>query len=618
MEQRKSKSKKWIWWIVLIIIIILIIAIAWFNHSINSKKEEAAAKLKAQTSITSTVSLSDDDPRFTTWGKLFPSYLDMYLSVTKKPSNYTDFGGNVSYSKLIRFPQLTQIWAGYAFAVDFNEERGHYYAQIDQMETGRNRKDLLNSHGLKGFGGQPAACMHCHSGWMPWLYKNVAKSDLTTFSSTDYWTMIKNVPVMKDQSAETHISPHGGTKMGLTCSDCHNPNDMGLRITRPAAIKGYMARGYEADKDYGIKATRAEMRTMVCTQCHVEYYFKPVGHKVAVMGESIAKDGKSKWWNGTQKTVDEIDTWRDGNHATTKEVNGIELTYPWTFWPKGKPFRIEMLDKYYASVRDIFPADFTHALTKAPILKMQHPEAEMYSGSVHAANGVSCADCHMPYIRQGASKVSQHNVTSPLDDINASCKACHTQSVEYLKGQVKRIQTSIAHDQRAAEYALVSFIHDVRDVRNSLAKLPEFQTEGKADDKKINGVLKEVLELHRLSSMRVDFTASENSSGFHNPEEAARILLQSIDQSRLGQAKLAVIAAKYHIAYSPRSYTFEDIQKLNPGVLKLVDDMYGGKKGDRFHHDKAINNPPEAKLLELDKETNPYEYEKLDGNVEVK
>jgi nitrite reductase (cytochrome c-552) len=43
--------------------------------------------------------------------------------------------------------------------------------------------------------------------------------------------------------------------------------------------------------------------------------------------------------------------------------------------------------------------------------------------------------------------------------------------------------------------------------------------------------------LHRRAQMRWDFIAAENSAGFHNPEEALRILAEAIDYAR--QAELA-------------------------------------------------------------------------------
>lgn len=596
--------------IILAIAVIIGIALVMLAYSIGGKKAEELA-----VSPKSFVELSDDNPTFDYWGKNFPEYVDMYVTVETAKPQETAFGGNLAYSKLIRYPQLTQLWAGYPFSIDANEERGHFWIQVDQMDTARNNKDFLNSHGFAGFGGQPTACMNCHSGWTPWLLKNTAKGDWTAFNSTKYWTMIKTVPAVngiKENSPE-HSGPHGGKRMGVTCADCHNPTDMSLRITRPALVNSLVLRGYEKDPVQGVKADRNEMRTLVCAQCHVEYYFKPTGTKVKVMGESIAQDTTKKWWNGTQKTYDEFDSWRDGNKATEIEVDGLELLFPWSAWEKDKPFRIEMFDEHYDKARKLeggkaFKLDWPHKITKAPMLKIQHPEYELYSGSVHAANGVTCADCHMPYIRKGAKKVTQHNITSPMFDINSACKTCHNQSEEYLKAQITDIQKSIAFDLRSAEYATVSLIWDIKKIRDELGK------QGKTDEQ-INTILKDVLELHRRGQMRGDFVGAENSTGFHNPREASRMLLQAVEMARKGQTELAVIAKQYNIAYKPSEATFEDIQKLNPGDIRYKVEVNGKKVGTRYYEHAEINGSPSKALLEADKNNKPYNYQKIDGKI---
>lgn len=606
-----SKEKSSAMPIVLVVAIVIAIALVMLLVNIGQKKGEEVALATPK----SFVELSDANPTFDHWGKNYPEYLDMYLTVETEKPRFTNYGGNLSYSKLIRYPQLTILWGGYPFSIDANEERGHFWIQVDQMDTARNNKDFLNAHGFKGFGGQPSACMNCHSGWSPWLYKNAAKGDWTAFNSTKYWTMIKNVPAVngiKENSAE-HSGPHGGKRMGVTCADCHNPADMSLRITRQGLINSLEMRGYEKDPVQGVKADRNEMRTLVCAQCHVEYYFKPTGTKVKVIGESIAKDETKKWWNGTQKTYDEFDSWRDGNKPTEIEVDGLELIFPWSTWEKGKPFRIEMFDEHYDKVRTLeggkaFKADWTHKETKAPMLKVQHPEYELASGGVHAANGVTCADCHMPYVRKGAKKVTQHNVTSPLVDINSACKTCHNQSEEYLKNQIFDIQKSVAFDLRSAEYATVSLIWDIKKIREELAK------QGKSDEE-INALLKEPLELHRRGQMRGDFVGAENSTGFHNPREASRMLLQAVEMARQGQTALALIAAKHNIAYAPSNATFEEIQKFNPGEIRYKVDLGDKKAGDRFYKHQEINGNPPAELLELDKNTKPYAHAKIDAKV---
>lgn len=604
-------NKKGFIYFAIIVVIIAIVVVFMLNKDISKKQNEGTGGIISK----EFVELSDDNPTFDHWGKNFPDYLDMYLTVeTEKPVT-TEFGGNLSYSKLIRYPQLTMLWAGYPFSIDANEERGHFWVQVDQMDTARNNKDFLNAHGFAAFGGQPAACMNCHSGWSPLLYKNAAKGDWVVFNSTKYWTMIKNVPAVNgiEENSAEHSGPHGGKRMGLTCADCHNPKDMSLRLTRQAAINSLIMRGYEADKEQGVKATREEMRTLVCAQCHVEYCFKPTGQKVKVMGESIAKDATKTWWNGKQKTYDEFDSWRDGNKPTQIEVDGIELIYPWSYWKKGTPFRIEMFDDHYEAVRSVFDKDWSHKATKAPMLKIQHPEYELYSGGVHAANGVSCADCHMPYIRKGSKKMTNHNVTSPLANINAACKTCHTQSEDYLKAQIKDIQNSIAFDLRTAEYSIVSLITDIKNLRDTLSAMPAFQKDGKTDEGKISAELKDVLELHRKSQMRADFVGAENSIGFHNPREASRMLLQSVDMTRQAQTKLVQIAAKNGIAnFKISNLGFEDMQKLNPGEIRYKVDLDGHKAGDRYYEHDYINGNPTSNLLEDDKNLKPYNYSIVD------
>ncbi|WP_086289676.1 ammonia-forming cytochrome c nitrite reductase subunit c552 [Campylobacter devanensis] len=611
-----------------ILAIIVLIGFVLFNKDISSKKAQPDMAGAISKDV---VTMSDDDPRFNVWGKNFPEHMDMYQTVETEAPFETEFGGNHSYSKLIRYPQLTILWAGYPFSIDANEERGHFWIQVDQMDTARNNKDFLNSHGFAAFNGQPAACMNCHSGWTKWLENNAALGDTprekwVSFNSAKYWTMVKNIPALEGitENSPEHSGPHGGKRMGVACADCHVPNTMELRVTRTALINALTKwRGYEPDPVTGVKATRSEMRSLVCAQCHVEYYFRPTGEKVKTIGESIASDTDKKWWNGTQKTYDEFDSWRDGNKATEIEVAGIELVFPWKQWGKNKPFRIEMFDEYYDEnvTRSIFPQDWAHKITKAPMLKIQHPETELYSSSVHAANGVSCADCHMPYVRKGSSKVTNHNVTSPLKDINAACKSCHTQSEEYLKAQIKDIQRSIAFDLRSVEYATVSLINDIKNMRDRLAALPEFQTDGKADDKKISAVLKEVLELHRKGQMRGDFVGAENSTGFHSPREASRMLLQALEMARMGQTKLAEIALQYGFSdFKTSNLGFEDIQKLNPGEIRYKVDLNdarqstakGHKAGDRYYEHDNINDGPNANLLELDKNNKPYNHKVLD------
>lgn len=477
--------------------------------------------------------LSDEKPHFDEWGKNFPQQLSDWRAMEHNTTEATEFGGSLPYSKIIRYPQIATLWAGYAFAVDFNEERSHWYNQIDQVETMRNNKEYLNAHGLPAFKGQPGACVNCHTGWLTWLNNTIGWEEVNARPYFDVMAVIK----------EKHGTGIHGSEMGGTCADCHSPKDMSLRVTRPAYINAMVDRGYEADPEHGLKGTRQEMRGHVCQQCHVEYYFK----------------GK-----------------------------GNTLTFPWHFWAKGERFRIENLDEHYDDVRDsdIFLQDWKHRDTKAPMLKVQHPETELYSSSVHAQNGVTCVDCHMPYKRAGANKITSHNIRSPLFDINASCKTCHAQSEEYLASQVRTIQRKTASELRVAENALIAMIADVKAAREEMAKLPQYAdiTDEAERESAISKALADVLELHRKAQMRWDFVFSENSTGFHSPQEAARVLQQSTDMARSAQLALQNVLAAHEL-------------KL-PATVKAT--MPEAPARIELHHSPVADAPP-ARLVEVDK-----------------
>ncbi len=218
---------------------------------------------------------------------------------------------------------------------------------------------------------------------------------------------------------------------------------------------------------------------MVCGQCHVEYYCGP---KMTL---------QFPWGKGLK-------------------VEQIEATWNETKFSDGHRFY-----------------DWKHAKTGAEVLKAQHPEFEMWSQGIHARSGVSCADCHMPYVREGAVKVSSHHVRSPLLDVSRSCQTCHRFPEEELQARVAIIQDRTRKLMDRAEDALVALIGDVE------AAKARGVTEAQ---------LGPVLELQRQAQFRADFVNAENSMGFHAPQEAARVLAESIDFSRQGQLAVAKLA----------------------------------------------------------------------------
>jgi nitrite reductase (cytochrome c-552) len=253
---------------------------------------------------------------------------------------------------------------------------------------------------------------------------------------------------------------------------------MALRVTRPGFLEGFRAaKAAQGVPDYDVNrsATRQEMRTFVCAQCHVEYYFR-----------------------GPEK----------------------RLTYPWA-----KGLRIENILAYY---EESGFKDWTHAETGAPMLKAQHPEFELWSQGIHARSGVACADCHMPYTRVGALKISDHHVRSPLLNVNNACQTCHKVPEEELLSRAEAIQERTGRLKVLALQALIDLIDDIKSARES----------GATDEQ-----LAEARDFQRKASFYADFVEAENSSGFHADQESARILAESIDFSRRGQMSLRGVVA---------------------------------------------------------------------------
>ncbi len=392
--------------------------------NVNERKQEAALyPLKV-------VEIPEGELDPAVWGQNFPHQYDSF-SRTEEDYGKTPYGGSTPYSKLEAYPAMIRLWAGYAFSKDHNEDRGHYYAQIDQENT--QRVKLVS---------QPGACINCHAAETPQL---IAEMGWENFNRTPYNDLVDKL------------------HYGSSCADCHDPETMELVITRPAFANAMAERGID-----WTEASRQEMRSYVCAQCHVEYYFQ----------------GEDKL-----------------------------LTFPWS-----QGLSVDAIEQYYD---DAGFKDWTHAETGAPMLKVQHPEFELWSNSLHARSGVSCADCHMPFVREGSVKVSDHWLRSPLENISESCQTCHNRPEEELKERVAIIQDTTAGLLRDSEEALLDAIDAIVAAKDA----------GATDED-----LAEALKLHRAASFRWDFISSENSTGFHNPQESARILAESIDRAR--QAEL--------------------------------------------------------------------------------
>jgi nitrite reductase (cytochrome c-552) len=420
------------------------------------------------------VELTDDTDDPAVWGKNFPQQYDGYRRTVDQQR--TRYGGSeavprtpsqadprsvVAQSRLEEDPRLKIMWAGYAFATDFREERGHAYMLDDQTFTARQQVTK-----------QPGTCMQCHASvYVP--YKRLGDGDLVKG-----FERMNQMPYFEARKLVNHP---------VACIDCHDPQTMQLRVTRPAFMEGIrVLKASQGTENYDVNtsATRQEMRAFVCGQCHVEYYFK-----------------------GNEK----------------------RLTYPWT-----KGIRVDEILQYYEeNPHD----DWIHADTGAPVLKAQHPEFEMWNQGIHARSGVACADCHMPYMRVGAMKISDHHVRSPLLNINNACQTCHKWPEAELKARVETSQERVFGLRNRAMDALVALINDIKDAR--ARGVPDTQ-------------LAEARRLQRRAQFMLDFVEAENSTGFHAPQEAGRILAESIDFARQGQLTLRGAKIPGVIARQPR------------------------------------------------------------------
>ena len=406
------------------------------------------------------VELTDDTEDAEQWGRNFPLQYDSYRRTVDQVR--TRYGGSeamprtptqkdprsiVAQSRLEEDPRLRTMWAGYAFAKDFREERGHAYMLDDQTFTERQE-----------FTQQPGTCMNCHAS----VYVTFRK-----LGGGDLFRGFEAMNRMKYQEARTLV------KHPVVCIDCHDPTTMALRVTRPAFMEGIQkvkASQGTANFDVNRDATRQEMRAYVCGQCHVEYYFR-----------------------GSEK----------------------RLTYPWD-----KGLKADEILAYY---EENGFRDWVHAESGAPTLKAQHPEFEMWNQGIHSRSGVACADCHMPYQRTGAMKVSDHHVRSPLLNVNRACQTCHRWSEEELQARVHTIQDRTFQVRNVAMDALIALIGDIKAAK----------ARGATD-----GDLEPSRRHQRRAQFLLDFIEAENSMGFHADQEAVRILALSLDETRRGQASL--------------------------------------------------------------------------------
>jgi nitrite reductase (cytochrome c-552) len=505
----------------------------------------AERKEQARHAFVKVVEVTEDDVDPAKWGQNFPREYDAYQR-TADPTA-TKYGGGAGASetqptpeKADRDPWLKRIFAGYLFAVDYRDRRGHAYMLHDQEVTKRN---------VPAENKQSGNCLNCHGSTTP-LYRKLGREAAPQASAAEQLqaglVKVGELSYWDAHRALEQVS--GGKAHPVSCVDCHDPQSMDLRVTRPAFVAGIqrlaagsadvpalpsIERWRKGDRkkpyDPNVDASRQEMRSFVCGQCHVEYYC-----------------GK-----------------------------GITLVFPWD-----QGLKVEQEEHVYdgMQVHGKRFLDWTHAETGFELLKAQHPEFEVWNQGIHARAGVACADCHMPYKREGAQKISDHWVRSPLLQPNRACATCHPNGDDELKARVLDIQDRHFALLTRAGQAAVGMIDAIDALRKpyddrardaatarakeTLAKDATYQQAPVAEQEQrlaaavkanLLGAWREVVQgtpalrqledLQRAAQWRLDYVAAENSMGFHAPQELARILGESIDLSRQAQLAATQLAA---------------------------------------------------------------------------
>ena len=268
-------------------------------------------------------------------------------------------------------PEMVVLWAGYAFSRHYNTPRGHKHALEDMRKILRTGNPGID--GDKDM--QPATCWTCKGPDVPRMMRELGIGDFYHKRWSELGHEIHNT---------------------IGCSDCHDARTMDLKPARPALYEAWARAGKDVKK-----ATHQEMRSLVCAQCHTEYYFD-------------------------------------------KETDYLNF-------PQNYGLTCEDAEKWYDEIGFY---DYIHPLSKTPILKAQHPGYEIAMQGIHGQRGVSCADCHMPYKQEGGVKYSDHHIMSPLANIDRTCQTCHRQDTEVLRQNVYERQAKCNEVRDRAEQEL--------------------------------------------------------------------------------------------------------------------------------------------------------------------
>ena len=241
---RTGPRRRWVPIAVLIVVAMASAALTWLLITIFEHKQEAKSP------FAQTVQLTDTTYDPAVWGENFPIEYEQY----KKTAEDTD-GDFVKvdptaddpreYHTISRIDSETRaqkMWRGYAFAVDYDEPRGHEWALQDQRYTERTAARFK----------QPGTCLNCHAS-MPQVYDELGDGDRQAgFDALN---------AMSYDDAYEHASS------SIACIDCHDPQTMELRITRPAFVDGIKrAKAAEGIADYDVNRDATNQDAHLCVR----------------------------------------------------------------------------------------------------------------------------------------------------------------------------------------------------------------------------------------------------------------------------------------------------------------------------------------------------------------
>lgn len=444
MKQVGEKIKKnpLMGWLIFLIAVVVVCVGAIIALSITEHRVIENTKLKAGNSIE-----VKQDPRNENYKNDYPREYNTWKK-TQNSDYRSKYNGNQMQDVLEERPEMAILWAGYAFSKDYNAPRGHMYALDDNRNTLRT-----GTPEHEGDGPQPASCWVCKSPDVPRI---MHEEGIEGFYDHKWGDLGDEI-----------VNPIG-------CASCHDSETMALNISQPTLIEAFQSQGKDIND-----ATPNEMRSLVCAQCHVEYYFQEPNKKV---------------------------------------------TLPWS-----GGMTVEQQEEYYDNLGF---SDWTHAISKAPMIKAQHPDYEIAEMGIHAQKGVSCADCHMPYTSEGGMKYSDHQIMSPLQNVSNSCQVCHKDSEENLINYVYERQDKANEIRNRIEQELPK-AHIMAGAAWDAGATPQ--------------EMENTLKLLRAAQWRWDFAVASHGGSFHAPQETQRILSHSLDKSLQAQIEVQKVLAKHGV-----------------------------------------------------------------------